>query len=220
MKPADFRRLVAAGLSTEQVAVVMEMFEEREEVRKADQRARWRKWRSTKENANVSQRELTAANNSRAGATRVEDKPLTTEIEHKEVRKEDKKEASATPRSELERVLDSDHAGWVIDHRQRLRKPLTVRAANQLAGKLEKCPEPNVAADLMVERGWLSVDPSWLTNGHQARGSPPLRGLAAVTERFKQRLSDDYDSGRKNDNGAEPHGGLPVIAGTRHRPSD
>lgn len=81
MSPDDFRRLVAAGLTTEQIAVVMEMMErdalavkEQEEARKAKGRKRWREWKERHDKAaNVSQRLQTLANDSRVGVARVED---------------------------------------------------------------------------------------------------------------------------------------------------
>lgn len=91
MKPADYRRLVAANMTPDQIAVVMEMLEERDEERKAGQRARWRKHQQTKVNANVSQRELTLANVPHGGDARVEDITSNSEIEPQ---KEEKKESA------------------------------------------------------------------------------------------------------------------------------
>jgi len=75
-----------------------------------------------------------------------------------------------TPRQHLETVLSPELAIAVIEHRHRLRKPLTERAAANLAGSLSKFPDPNAAADRMIEKGWLSIDPEW--TGAQPRGSP------------------------------------------------
>lgn len=93
MNPDDFRRLVAAGLNTDQIATVMEMFSERDEARKASQRARWQKHQDNKKlaAANVSQRELTLANVPQAGDARVEDITSNSEIEPQ---KEEKKESA------------------------------------------------------------------------------------------------------------------------------
>jgi uncharacterized protein YdaU (DUF1376 family) len=66
-----------------------------------------------------------------------------------------------TPRQELETVLDEERADAVIEHRQRMRKPLTARAAKMLAGKLSKAGDPNRAADLMIERGWAGFEVDW-----------------------------------------------------------
>jgi hypothetical protein len=196
MKPAHYRRLVAAGMSPDQIALVMEMMDEGDEERKAGQRARWRKSQENKRNAHVSQREPTLANVPRAGVTRVEDKTSNLEIEPQ---KEEKKE---TPLSRLCVVLDEDHARAVIDHRQRLRKPLTEHAAKLLAGKFAKCPDPNAAADEMIGNGWLRVEPGWLPNG-QARAGPQAksRGLGGV---FGD-LVETMENGRQNE-GAEAVG--------------
>lgn len=66
-----------------------------------------------------------------------------------------------SPQSELEAVLDAEHAKAVVQHRQRLRKPLTPHAAKLLAAKFAKCTDPNAAADLMIERGWQGFEPDW-----------------------------------------------------------
>lgn len=172
MSPDDFRRLVSAGLSTDQIAIVMEMFAERDEARKASQRARWRKHQENKKNANVSKRELTIANVPRGGDARVEDKTSTQKIEPQK--------KDITPQAALETVLDSERAKAVVDHRQRIRKPLTTHGARLLAGKFGKCADANAAADTMVSNGWQGFEPEWLDR-QQARGSPPPR-LDPVTE--------------------------------------
>lgn len=66
-----------------------------------------------------------------------------------------------SPQAELLTVLDVDRAKAVIEHRQRLRKPLTPRAAHLLAEKFGRTINPNAAADLMVEKGWQSIEPDW-----------------------------------------------------------
>lgn len=69
-----------------------------------------------------------------------------------------------TAREELETVLDAERSEAVIEHRQRIRKPLTAHAAKLLAGKFAQCPDPNAAADAMIANGWQGFDPQWLTN--------------------------------------------------------
>jgi uncharacterized protein YdaU (DUF1376 family) len=66
-----------------------------------------------------------------------------------------------TPRQRLEAVLDAERVEAVLEHRQRLRKPLTERAAKLLAADLAKFDDPNAAADTMVKRGWLGIEPGW-----------------------------------------------------------
>jgi uncharacterized protein YdaU (DUF1376 family) len=105
--------------------------------------------------------------------------------------------AKPTPRSELMVVLDADRAGAVIDHRSRIRKPLTAHAAHLLAGKFAKCPDPNAAADAMVGNGWQGFEPEWLERPN-ARGSPappktnPTRDVIAnLKERMAHAVPDE-----------------------------
>ena len=128
-------------------------------------RIRWRKWKES-HSANGSKRLQTAANVSNplvGGDAPVEDKLLTSEIEP-QVKKD-------TPRAALEAVLDAERATAVIDHRQRIRKPLTGHAAKLLANEFAKCPDPNKAADRMVRSGWTGFELEWMKRP-EARGSP------------------------------------------------
>lgn len=110
-----------------------------------------------------------------------------------------KSPARPTPRQQLEEVLSPEVASAVIEHRQRLRKPLTERAAKNLSISLARFPDPNAAADRMIEKGWLSIDPEWA--GATPRGSPPRApsrsALADSAERLVQsmRSADEIRSG-------------------------
>jgi type IV secretory pathway TrbL component len=66
-------------------------------------------------------------------------------------------------------------AGEVIEHRNRLRKPLTPFAARLLANKFRLTPDPNAAATVMIEKGWQGFDPSWAGTDQPAtiRGAKP-----------------------------------------------
>ena len=88
-------------------------------------------------------------------------------------------ERKAAPREELIVVLDAEHADAVLDHRQRLRKPLTAFAAKLLAAKFARCADPNAAAETMISNGWQGFDPSWVRREAEWRreGPPaPQRG--------------------------------------------
>lgn len=122
----------------------------------------------------------------RGGDARVEDKTSNLDIEPVE-----KKE---TPRAALEAVLDEARADAVIEHRQRLRKPLTAHAAKLLAGKFAQCPDPNAAADKMIGNGWQGFEPEWM-NRPDARGSPPSKPLNA-SEILKARRQVNPDDDR------------------------
>lgn len=97
--------------------------------------------------------------------TRVDDKTSNLEIEPQ------KKEIS--PRAALASVLDDDRAKAVVEHRQRIRKPLTAHAASLLAKKFSQCPDPNAAADAMVSNGWQGFDPAWLSKPQSRAGPKP-----------------------------------------------
>ena len=101
-----------------------------------------------------------------------------------------------TPRMELERVLDSEHAGFVIDHRRLLKKPLTPRAANLLASKLSEASDPNKAADMMIEKGWLSFSLDWARNATQTRpmGTSPRDARRAEMDEYEQNLRREIES--------------------------
>ena len=73
----------------------------------------------------------------------------------------------ATVRCILLTVLDETHADALIDHRKKLRKPLTPHAATLLAKKLSSTSNANQVVDLMIERGWAGFEPSWLENGNK-----------------------------------------------------
>lgn len=79
------------------------------------------------------------------------------------------KSANAECLTELGKVLDPSHAQAVVDHRNRLRKPMTAHAASLLANSFAQAPDPNAAADEMIERGWLGWKPGW---GGRSQGPP------------------------------------------------
>ncbi len=90
------------------------------------------------------------------------------------------KPVKPTPREELLKVLDADRADAVLEHRSRLRRPLTERSARLLAGKFAAAENANSAADAMIAHGWQGFEPDWVKarpNGN-ATGPPPDDGSA------------------------------------------
>src|SRR5690606_31679704 len=69
--------------------------------------------------------------------------------------------------SALQVVLSETLAKAVVEHRQRIKKPLTVHAAHLLAKRLSEAPSagftPEQAANLMIEKGWQSIEVDWLS---------------------------------------------------------
>lgn len=59
-------------------------------------------------------------------------------------------------------VIDQDHSQAIIEHRKKIKKPLSERAANLLANELRKCASPNEAADEIILRGWTGFKADWL----------------------------------------------------------
>lgn len=95
--------------------------------------------------------------------------------EEKELRSKKK-----NPRQILASVLPADDADAVVEHRQRIRKPLTARAAELLAAHLAAAPQTcglsaQQAANLMIERGWTGFEPEWAKNArpNAAPQKPP-----------------------------------------------
>ncbi|TWF53248.1 hypothetical protein FHW37_104525 [Neorhizobium alkalisoli] len=82
--------------------------------------------------------------------------------------------AMRSARDELMVVLDADHANAVIEHRKKIRKPLTPYAAQLLARRFALMPNPNSAADVMIGNGWQGFEPDWLES-RGARGRSPPR---------------------------------------------
>ena len=82
MKPETFRKLAALGLSHEQMAGVLEIFEEEDEARKSKARERVQRWREKKNDSacNVTERNKTSRN-ATVGLTRVEDNKKTNNLE-------------------------------------------------------------------------------------------------------------------------------------------
>jgi len=176
-------RRIAAMTSPEAMREALEFLaaqEEKVEHRKAGQRARTRRHRERDSG-------VTVTGTSRDGnVTSPPDGPPSSGLlpplnPPADVPSAEKSPArKATPRDELVAVLDARRADAVLEHRQRIRKPLTAHGAALLAGKLRQAPDPNAAADMMVERGWQGFELGWLNGEHRGRG-PPATGRDALT---------------------------------------
>lgn len=119
-----------------------------------------------------------------------------------------KKAKDGSPRLELEAVLDPIHAQAVLDHRQRIRKPLTAHAAKLMAGEFLKCRDPNAAADLMILKGWQGFSAEWVQH-EETRYTPP-RAMSAQDQR-KADLRQRIENGQGSERGGadRPAGYLP-----------
>lgn len=102
------------------------------------------------------------------------DTETDTEPETETESKREAREARVIPKTVLLAVLDEERATAVVEHRQRIRAPLTGHAAKLLAGKFAQTDDPNAAADAMVANGWRGFDPSWLQPN--SRAPPRVNG--------------------------------------------
>lgn len=103
--------------------------------------------------------------------------------------KEEPSIGKQSARDELLLVLDTVHANAVIDHRQRIRKPLTAYAASLLAKQLSAWRDPNEAADLMIANGWQGFRPEWV-RGDNRQAAAGNRGVASMAFEMSQQLRE------------------------------
>ena len=121
--------------------------------------------------------------------------------------------SSKTPRQALECVLDQQRAGDVIEMRQRIRKPLTARAAELLAAQLAKWHDPNEAADAMVLHSWQGFKPEYLQS-KQARGSPqrpPANGTHHFTTLAEETIDEPERAFGSDQSDRHDARGFPVV---------
>lgn len=207
--------LIAAKVPHEIIMQTVEAWEQQQtdalERRRANDRERQERRR------HVKSRDVTVTVSSREGATRVEDNLQTKNLAGQEEKK-DRAPAARTPCSELETVLDADRAKAVVDHRQRLRKPLTAHAAKLLAGKFAKVADPNAAADAMIGNGWQGFEPEWIDNRQtpqrSSTGPPRSRGPSPTDA---NRILTEMEHERQAQRDHEVAGILPPDGGQLRR---
>jgi hypothetical protein len=176
-----FRRLAALGLTTDQIAGVLDLLDEvtsaatkKEEDRKAGARERWHRW-SDKRKANVSQHEQTLANNSHAGDARGEDNLLTKKISGQEENKKAAPKALsdlAAFKSDLEQDATAEQVEAFAKHRKSKNGQNSAYAAKLFRRDAEACRlSVSDAIDTAISRGWLTVKPEYLAG---RKGAPQL----------------------------------------------
>jgi len=200
MTPGLFRKLAALGLSTDQMAGVLEIFEADAEVRKAKVRNRVEKWRAKNKAetlSNVTQRNETLHEGSRASVARGLDNLQTQKITGQEEKKEKR---AAEPRGvdafrhELSSILDGERIDALVAVRRQKGATLTANTGRLLAAAIQKCPlSAAEVADEMALRNWTSVKPEWLDSRVSPRsGAPPghrqnaVEALASLRARERQ----------------------------------
>jgi hypothetical protein len=180
LKATVLDALLAAGASAEMIIAAIKADAVEDEERKARKREknaerqrRYRLSRSvTRDNALVT---LSNGDIPPAPPPEVSPTPSSYPSPLPPKEKSPKGDQKKTPAEVLANVLDAEHASAVVEHRARLRKPLTAHAAKLLANKFAEAPEPNAAADAMILNGWQGFDQEWLDNNRQ-RGPPRVAG--------------------------------------------
>ena len=134
--------------------------------------------------------------------TRAEPEQLTPTQQETKTKEQKDRSPSApktSPRDQLARVLDAERAEAVVEHRSRLRKPLTAHGAKVLAGKFARCPDPNLAADEMIANGWIGFRPDWLANRTSTgppngNGKPTMFDVYHAAKAEAQRIRDEREA--------------------------
>jgi len=93
--------------------------------------------------------------------------------------------ASDQPSEILEQALGAKNARDLIDHRNKLRKPLTSRAARGLVSELLKAPDIDRAIDVMMLQGWVGFRFEWFQNYENSGNSktqPASRSSGGVVD--------------------------------------
>lgn len=81
----------------------------------------------------------------------------------------------------LETVLSPPIAAGVIEHRQKVKAPLTVLGAEGLVKEFAATGEPDRAAKTMIERGWRGFKAAWFERDNQ--GLSTIRRSSSTDER-------------------------------------
>ena len=186
MTPDDYRRLVAAGLNPEQVALVMEMMAaqeavhvEAEEARKAKGRDRVAKWRAQRNVTEMQPNVTELLVRDRVAPVDDKQKPIDTNTSQNTTSK-DHSEFRAVLAS-----LDGDRLTAIIKHRKSKKAQITGHAARLFLKDVDACGLSLAdAVDTCISRNWITVKPDWL-NKPQARGSPPQQQAPQMADVFQ-----------------------------------
>lgn len=168
--------MVAAGVDAQTILATVKAWEAQQtdalERRRASDRERQERRR------HVTSRDVTVTVSSHAGVTRVEDKPLPTEIEPQ---KKEQKETRSTRdvcdfRSELSPHLDAERLDALVKHRRSKRGQITGLAARLFRRDAELCSLSLAdATDTCISRNWITVKPEWL--GDRRQQAPPRTAI-------------------------------------------
>ena len=181
MNPEDFKALVAAGLDTNQIVLVMEMMDrdakkyaEAEDARKSKGRERIAKWRLERSNVTVQLQKVTERLTG-AGVQREED-ISNLQVESKE---ESKKQNAAVRdvvefKEKLEPHVEADLLDAFVKVRKAKRAANTGYAAGLFIADAAKCGMTvSEAATECVRSSWITVKPEYFQGRQRAGPAPP-----------------------------------------------
>lgn len=75
----------------------------------------------------------------------------------------------------LTEFLPKDLAQAVVTHRETIKKKLSPYAAARLAAAIGRCDDPIEAANMMIDKSWLSVKQEWINNSKKGTGNGKAR---------------------------------------------
>lgn len=202
MTPEEFRRLVSAGLSNEQIAVVMEMMAakdaahaEAEEARKAKGRDRVAKWRADRNVTETLPKVTEQLVRDRVAPA--EDKLLNTDNNNP---KNTKAKDLAEFREALA-SLGSDRLDAMVKVRKAKNAPLNAYAARLFIKAAGVCDlSVEVAADMCIERNWLTVKPDWIKPASRASPAQASTEPRNIQEASRAMVAQFMEA----ENGTEP----------------
>lgn len=201
MKPEDFKRLAAAGLTTDQIALVMEMMErdakayaDAEEARKSKGRERMARWRLER-HRNVT---VQSPNAREPLARAVEDKPLPTVTEPKDKKHTAPSRDEDAFRGGLMPDVPFDLVTEFIKVRRKKRGAITGYAAKLFREDAAACGMTVAeAAKECVRSSWITVKPDYFASRQRAGPAPPRQINPTLAAAY--RLKDEMDAVSKSE---------------------
>jgi hypothetical protein len=199
MTPEMFRKLSALGLSNDQMAGVLEIFENDAATRKEKARSRVQKWRDNRK-GNVTERYETSRN-ATDDLTRGDVKQNNLEtpnVSKKEISAPKALSEVAAFKAELTFILDEDRIAALCSIRKQKKAGFSASAGRGLAKKLSQFPNIKAVVDEMIVRGWVGIEPSWLNGRNLGTPAPKPKSEFMQHQDDVQRELDKA-LGRKRD---------------------
>lgn len=227
------RAMEAAGCSAEQIVATLQFISDKREDNRRDRTAkRTRAWRTrvTLQQRHRDARDASQASQASQAShptkskpydvsrdashasprARVEDNLLTKVDTGKKNNRDiddidDASRASRRPRAieVLSEALRPEVAQAVLDHRQRIRRPLTAYAAQLLVKGFNSTADPNAAAETMIARGWQGFKPEWMNEDRRQHDRPKKRSLVDAGLDLIRRVDELYAPKVSPDDGGQ-----------------